>query len=408
MNCPAIFVGFFLLLGTLLPAQPGFEVLKDVKKIDIPFEYQNNLIIVNVVFNRLFPLKFIFDTGAENTILSDKSITDLLDIRYEREFKIMGSDMRTELKAYLIRGIHLRLEDMVAPSQTMLVLEEDYFRFHEMTGLQIHGILGADLFKGLVVKVNYDRKVITLMKSSSFKPSPSDYRSLPLKINKNKPYLETTLQVQRDSSIQVKLLLDTGAMIALLLNTETHPDLKCPPNAIQGNIGAGLGGFIEGYLGRVHSLSIGDLDCHGVLTNFQTLGEGVDASILQGRNGIIGNGVLSRFNFVIDYPSQMFYFQPNRRFHQKFEFDKSGLVIIAADVQLNQFFVHSVLPNSPAAEAGIQPGDQIKRLNASSANFLSLIGIQQKLKKKEGKKIKIVVKRGSRKMKFQFRLRNLI
>ncbi|HOY18537.1 MAG TPA: hypothetical protein PLC89_14620, partial [Haliscomenobacter sp.] len=43
--------------------------------VDIPFDYENNFIVIKLMFNDIFPLKFIFDTGAENTILTKREIT---------------------------------------------------------------------------------------------------------------------------------------------------------------------------------------------------------------------------------------------------------------------------------------------------------------------------------------------
>jgi hypothetical protein len=398
----------FLLIGSPTNAQPGYELLKDVNKIDIPFEFRNNLILVKVTFSRVFPLQFIFDTGAENSILSKKSVTDILGIPYEREFKIIGSDLKTELTAYLVRGIHLNIENMVAPNHSMLVLKEDYFNFEEMIGIQVDGILGADLFKGLVVKINYERKVITLMKSKAIKQSFGDAAPVPIIIEKNKPYLQTVIRTQNDSLVNVKLLLDTGAMLSLLLNSDTHPGLKPPANTVQGNIGAGLGGFITGHLGRVTSLQLGEFECNEVITNFQSLTDGMDSIKMRGRNGIIGNEVLSRFLVIIDYPGQKLYLQPNRRYKTEFEFDKSGLVIIATEQGLNKYVVHSVIEGSPAEVAGIMVGDVIKRINSSPASLLTLERMGQIFRKKEGKVTKVVVERGGKRLKFEFTLKKLI
>ncbi len=408
MKLSSFIIGLLLICVSEASAQPGYEILKDVKKIDIPFEYKNNLILVNVTFNHLFPLKFIFDTGAENTILAKRSITDMMGVKYEREFKVLGSDMRTVLIAYLVRGIHFRIEDMVAPSQSLLVLDEDYFNFEELLGMQVHGILGADMFKGLVVKINFETKIITLTKSGSGKALPDGYKMLPITIEKNKPYLETVIRTQNDTLVKVKLLLDTGAMLSLLLNTNTHPDLKPPPNAVSGNIGTGLGGFLTGHLGRVAALSLGELHCEEVVTNFQDLEEGMDTTMMLGRNGIIGNGVLSRFDIIIDYPMQKLYLQPNKSYKKEFKFDKSGLVIIASDYLLNRYIVHSIIPGSPAAIAGLLPGDEIKRLNWTPVGMLSLEQVQQTLRKEEGKKMVVVVKRDKKKQKFIFKLKKLI
>ena len=102
------------------------------------------------------------------------------------------------------------------------------------------------------------------------------------------------------------------------------------------------------------------------------------------------------------------YLKPNRKFKKAFEFDKSGLVIIAANVRLNNFIVHDVIPGSPAAEAGISIGDRITKLNGLPVQFLSLDSIAKKLRKKEGKKIKLRVRRGKEKLNIQFKLKKLI
>jgi hypothetical protein len=80
-----------------LPAQiPGFYMGKGAKKIEIPFERQDNFIILKVLFEGLFPLRFILDTGAEHTILTKKEITNLLRVTYDREITIMGTENRNQ------------------------------------------------------------------------------------------------------------------------------------------------------------------------------------------------------------------------------------------------------------------------------------------------------------------------
>ena len=48
------------------------------EKVEIPFEYINGFIVVDIIFEKVLPLKFILDTGAENTILLKRTYTDLL------------------------------------------------------------------------------------------------------------------------------------------------------------------------------------------------------------------------------------------------------------------------------------------------------------------------------------------
>lgn len=399
---------FFLLNHT--HAQSGaYGMVQYANKIEIPFEMKNNLMLVDVTFSHFFPLKFIFDTGAENTILSKKEVTDILRVPYEREFKVMGADMKTELKAYLVRNIYFEFGSRgVIPRHSMLVLDEDYFRFEEVAGLKIHGIIGADVFRGMVVKINYDRRVITLIRKKKFKP-PKNYESVPIEVNKNKAYINTQVSILEGKPRPVKLLLDSGAMVSLLLNTDDEDEgLSLPPDILTGQIAAGLGGFIDGYLGRVSNVSLGNVECREILANFQELADSVDVELINNRNGILGNRLLKKFHLIIDYTDGVLYYKPNKKFKVEDDFDKSGLVIIAADIKLNKFIVHGVLEGSPADLAGLQKGDRVLRINSSPASLMTLETIGRKLRKKEGKKIKMVVKRNGQVIKFEFRLKKLI
>lgn len=403
---------FFIFLMAIGPVLSGqnrqFGFAGNLNKIEIPFEMKNDLMLVDVTFNHILPLKFIFDTGAQSTILSKREITDVMNVPYLREFTIMGADMTSELKAYLVQDIHFVMGGKAAiPNHSLLVLEEDYFRFDELTGLKIHGILGADIFRGMVVKINYERRKITLIRKNKFSP-PKGYYQVPIEVNQNKAYLHTRVSIMRGEPRQVKLLLDSGAMVSLLINTNEDKGLTLPPDIIRGKVGAGLGGFIEGYMGRAAKVEIGKIECREILTNFQELGEDVDTAKINGRNGIIGNKLLKRFHLIIDYSSEILYFKPNKKFKEKDEFDKSGLVIIAVDVRLNKFIVHDIFVGSSGDSAGIKKEDYIVRINGFPTSLMSLTDINNKLSKKEGKKIRMVVSRNGEKMKFIFRLKKLI
>ena len=91
-----------------------------------------------------------------------------------------------------------------------------------------------------------------------------------------------------------------------------------------------------------------------------------------------------------------------------FKFDKSGIGVIATGEYLDDFKISFILPNSSAAEAGLQVGDIITKINFISSGFLSLAGISRILQGREGRKIKIVVRRDGIKQQFVFKLRTLI
>lgn len=404
-----LFAFFHTLLFWQTNAQSlDLQIQRGVKKVEIPFEYENNFIVIKVLFNDVFPLKFIFDTGAEHTILTQREITDLLQINYERRFTIIGSDMSTELYAYLARGVKLTIGNLLALNRSILVLEEDYFRFEEYGGIQVQGILGADLFRRFVVKINYRRKVITLYDPTYFNPPGGRYKEFPIEIERHKPYLMANTSLTSDTTIRGKYLLDTGASISLLLYTNSHPAFNLPKQYIRSKIGMGLGGFLQGFMGRIEEIEIGGNKLESVITNFQELGTSVDTSFTNNRNGIIGNQILNRFELIIDYIHGKLYLQPEKNYRRTFQYDKSGLILAASGVNLNVFTVIDLIDNSPAANADIQVGDEIKRINGMPTNLIHLSDVLRRLQGKSGKKVKLQIQRNNTKLTKEFVLKDLI
>lgn len=401
-----------LLLFWLSPslAQSGFSIPRYQRQVDIPFEYVNNFIILTLQFNRTLPLKFILDTGAEHTIISKREITDLMNVQYEREYRMKGADLKTELIAYLVRRVRFEIPDkLLAPAMDILVLQEDYFRFEEYAGVDVHGILSASVFAKYYIKINYERRVITLYERDSYEPKKAGFSQLPIELLRNKIYLNTRLQIRQDSTVPVKLLVDTGAGLSLLLFSDTDSLLRPPANALSSNIGMGLGGYLEGFTGRMQGLELGKFNQKDIVTYFQTLDTTQqDLEYLNNRNGLIGNVLLNRFQVVFDYQGESLWLKPAKNYNQEFVYDRSGLNVIASGVNLNTFSIQSVLPKSPAAEADLRKGDVLLRVGRSPSVLMSLADIQRIFQKAPGKKVKVVIRRDGVRMKKVIVLRDLI
>ena len=170
----------------------------------------------------------------------------------------------------------------------------------------------------------------------------------------------------------------------------------------------GLGGYLKGYLGRIHRLELGVHSFDNVLSSFQEMTNLQDTSKLYGRHGILGNILLSRFRIIIDYPGAKLYLRPIKKYNKGFKFDKSGLGIIAVGENLKTYEVNYIIPGSPADLAGMQKGDIIKKVNFFGSSMLGLADVVRILQRREGKRIKMVVHRNGKKMKFLFRLKTLI
>jgi hypothetical protein len=398
------------LFSTLASAQWGFEIPLGYEKVEIPFDYENNFIIVDVSLNHTLPLRMIFDTGAEHTILCHKNFTDELKVSYDKEFSIIGSDFKTVLKCFLAKNISIETTQggVKAQKQNILVLAQDYFRLEESVGAHVQGILGADLFNHYVVKINYVRHVITLYPADGYVP-PSDYVQMPIQVHNGKPFISPTLTLENDTKILSTFLMDTGARLSLLLYTHSHPELVTPKQVIQGNIGYGLGGSITGYAGRVKRLDFSkSIYFEELLADFQDFSHGADTSNVIGRNGIIGNDILNRFTVILDYIHHQVYLKPNKDFRQAFEYDKSGLMLVAGGLDLNHFYVQYVIKNSPASEADIHVDDRLLSINRMPTSLMSLQDINRRFRAHKNKKMRLVfLRNGEHIVKFIY-LRKLI
>ncbi len=377
------------------------------QKVSVPFEYLNNFIIVDVFLDKKLPLKFILDTGAQHTILTKRAVAEVLELQYVKKFKIVGADMNRELIAHLVTNINLRVGVLEEENVQMLVLEEDYFLFEELTGQNIQGILGGDFLKKYVIEIDYKRKKLTIHNPKFFKPKKK-HKAIPMMVKNNKPFIKSDLVLQNFEPMKESvLLIDSGAGVTLLLDSGESEAIQIPKNAVPGNIGSGLGGELLGYFGLLPEISIGQINLKNIPMNFQVKqNDSIEINLFK-RNGLIGNQILDRFKVIIDYRRDKLYLQPNKRLYKPFKFDKSGISVIANGIKLRKYLIQSVMRDSPAGEAGLKPGDQILSLNNIPYRFLSLKGINKRLKRKAGKKISMVIKREGVKKVVNFELRNL-
>jgi hypothetical protein len=385
----------------------SYQLLVGIDQVEIPFEYQHNFIVVNIRFGGKLPLRFLFDTGAEHTLLFKKSYADLLGVQYERKLTLIGSDMSSEISAFVARNVPIQLYPLAPVNQDILVLEDNFNSMDKMTGSDIDGILGASYFRNFTVQIDYSKGIITLTNPREFDPPGKKFEVYPIEIINSKPYVSATAIFQSKDTAKTRLLMDTGAGLSLLLHSNTHESIQLPSSTITGTLGSGIGGELVGYVGKINALETFNIKFNDVITSFQDLDQNLIRPDKLVRNGIIGNQILNRFVIIIDYPRSMLYLKARKNVNDKFEYDRSGLTIFAVGRYLDEYVVHEVLPGSPAWEAGIRKGDYITHLQRFPTHFYSLGSILGKLKKKEGKKIRMSIDRDGKKKIAKFELSNL-
>lgn len=398
-----------LAMTTLQSQVMGIDVLGDEDKVEIPFTFEHDYIILKVKVDDKINLRFMFDTGAEHTILFEKVIGDLLGLDYDDRIKVLGSDLTQEVGALISRNVNVKLENASVVNRDLLVLEQNYLKLPELTGINVDGIIGGGFFRNLVVNINYKKKKLVLFQPDKFAIDRNEYEMVDLMLEQQKPYFFSNVVNQDGDTVMLKLLIDTGAALAFLINTDSHDKIELPDKIIKGTLGVGIGGVIEGFIGKTNYLSLGDqLSFQNIITNFQNVDSLVMDQVDFKRNGLIGNTLLSRFDIYIDYLRDKMYLKPRKNYNEAFDYDKSGMFLLVFGNRLDQFMVNYVVEGSPAEEAGVRKGDIVKKFGCWSTKFYNLEKLTNKLAGKAGKTIRLKLERGETQFKVSFQLRDML
>ena len=382
----------------------GFYFEGDQKRVTIPFELHNNLIILPITFNDKYPLKFILDTGARSTILLDKEFTDSLGIKYQRKIELFGIGDTMSVKALVAQDVSLSMPGIMSSEISVLVLEEDFLELDQHLGTKVHGIIGYELFSRFVIKIDYHDQKIVFYQLSDFK-AKKKYDAIDLDIYEAKPYVNIPLQLNASDSVVARLMVDTGASHALILNSDSNEKITIPKVNIETKLGRGLTGEINGRIGRIDGLYFGKRRLVDVIASFPDHGEITNS---YQKNGSIGGELLKKYTVIFDFFSGKMYLKPNATFKYPFEYNMSGLEFLVKGENLNQFVIDHIRENSAASGAGFESGDLIVSLNNIPARKLTLTKVYTNLNLKNGKKINLTVLRDGKYISRSFLLQREI
>jgi hypothetical protein len=366
-------------------------------------------VVVPVILNGMLPLKFVVDTGVQTGILTQKAFSDILNLPYSRKYTIAAPGSEKIVEAYVTNNVTLDLPGIHGTGHALLVLEEDYLELRNYLGTDVHGILGYELFSRFVVKINYEKKILTVYLPKKFKPARK-YQRLPITIEDTKPYVVAEVTLTSGEKIDAKLLMDSGASHGLLMEPSSDARIKVPLHSVSSQIGRGIGGEITGKVGRIKSIKLGKYNLENPIVNFPDPNSYMDSLKIgkTKRNGTIGGEILSRFTVIFDFSKEAAYIKKNTAFKKKFYYNLSGLTVKAKGSDLNTFEITEVRNQSAAKNADIQAGDIIISINGISTRDLNLNQIIGYFNSKPGKKINLELNRKGELVKKMFFLEDQI
>lgn len=387
-----------MLLATIYSSAPSTVLADDGywqfkgkrKKQVIPFTLVKNLMIIPLTINGKGPFNFVLDTGVGLCIITDPTLADTLQPTLVRNIKITGFGEGSDITASIATGMNFEIGQIAAKNMAAAILKTDAFNLSAMTGIDIHGLIGYELFSSFIVKINYLNQQLTVYRHNTAY-LPRKGTRIPISIEERKPYINTEVQLHGGETVMAKLILDTGAGHPISLETHDGIPFTVPPLKIAANLGVGLTGPINGYLSRVNAVKVGKYELKDVVAAFPNY-QDVAAKISSiARNGNMGNSILKRFIVVFDYSRSSIYLRPTISLKAPFEHDMSGMELISGGEDFDKVFVLRVEPNSPAEEVGLQQGDEIISINFKKVQDMTMEEIDALLRSKPDRSLLLEV-----------------
>lgn len=435
---------FFLCLS--IYSQKKFHFLgNNADKQELTFDLINNLIIIPLEING-HQLSFILDTGVNKTILFNLTKRDSIGLNNVKKVFIRGLGDGEPIEALLSKGNQFKVKNLMSSNQDLYVILKDAFNLSAKMGTTIHGIIGYDLLKDVIVKINYNSKRIVFYNPKTYKSRKCrKCEVFPLQFYRKKPYINVGARIDTINNIitPLKLLIDTGGSDAMWLFEGTKEMIKTPIKHFKDILGEGISGTIYGNRSKIPSISIGKFILKEPTVSFLDSTSTFNARQFKERNGSIGGNILKRFKIWIDYPNKKISLKKNGSLKSGFYYNMSGIHIIYDGQELvkekaitrmldsrsdgNQssnniisfvntynyrfkpkYKVDKVVIGSPAHKAGVLKDDVIVAINNKPAHEFKLEEIMSLFQTKPNRRMKIKVKRGITNLKFEFRLEKRI
>lgn len=373
----------------------GYFLEKNHKSARIPFELHSNLILVYVKINDVDSLRFILDTGVSNIIITDPTALQPDKLRLTRKVNLSGAGEGKAISAHVAIENRFSMGRLKANHQNIVVIENDFLHLSEYVGVPVHGIFGYDVFNNFVVTIDFARKELVLEQNGKYAYKKSKGDKYPIYIEDAKPFTDAVTLIADGREKPIRVLIDTGAGHALLLNNTPRETYRLPEKVLRAQLGRGLNGVINGNLGRVDRMRLGKFELDNIVASFPD-SIAFSAKMAKGveRQGNIGCELLRRFKVTMNYHEGYMVLKPVKRImREKFEHDMSGMEIRAEGNNLHSYFVNHVQEASPASVAGLIAGDQLLFIDDRAAGEMNVSEIYKLMQRGDGRHVDLLVKR---------------
>ncbi len=351
-----------------------------VGETTVPIDNQGLISVEAKLNGRAFD--FILDTGGHNIITPE--VAKILDLHPVGAGESGGSGSGTLTEQY-VRVDRLEIGTATMRDQHFYVLPLQYNTVERGARAPLAGLLGLEIFERFAARLDYPNAQLTLRKLDGFRHTTGGV-PVPIMFDDDEPLL-----VGRINGISGLFGLDTGNASTLIVQpvwARRHGLADTLKRGLE-LVSYGAGGASPNWASRVRSIEVGGVDLKQQIVRYAEDKAGAFSSRTEAAN--IGTDTLSNFVLDFDYKRGVVWFE-FRPGHVSRPFNRAGMSALKEDA--DSFRVILVLPESPAAAAGLAPDDRIVAVDGVPAEKLSGRDLSDKLIQIPGTDVALTVARG--------------
>ncbi|GGF31006.1 hypothetical protein GCM10011611_41410 [Aliidongia dinghuensis] len=359
------------------PAPPPDYVFAEGKPAVMPLEPIGTAVLVDVMVDEHGPYTFALDSGSSDVI--DSGLARELGLPVVGAFRGRGAGERP-VDVGLTRVATLDVGDLTLRDQLLRVVPLDF----DLNGAKpaYRGLIGFELFDRLIVRLDHELRQLTLTEPAGWTYQGSGQR-VPFRFHGRVPMVDGVIDL-----VPGRFTLDTGQGNSLTLYRpfmETMGIANKYPPKLTTIVSVGVGGTVMAGVARAHLLKLGSVDVSGpvVYLSHQRAGAFADPDLA----GNVGEGVFERFNVTFDYGRREAFFERTPHYDEG-----DSLRLLTLKRTQWGLVVLSVLPGGPAAEAGIQAGDVIERIENAEAQYLDYWTLRRMFSRPAGTRLHLHVR----------------
>lgn len=284
-----------------------------ITKVELPFVMENNRIYIKTNINGKGPYSLMVDTGATATI--DKARMADLALNEHAKTSISGAGSDAEEAGLTTIGTidfgNLKLNFWPAKISNNSVL-----CLRVKLDAPCIGSIGSDLLTRFAIDFDFDRKVMTIYRPGTSIQNTHKTKMKVVLFNEQFAMVEGKVE-----GLPARFLLDTGSQDNLALNTpfvESQNLISKIRTTPLREVGWGYGGVQRGRWANAHSITLGDLELNDKGIALVQTNQGLQAS--SEFDGVLGLGVLKRFNITIDLSGGLIYLEQSSLLHSPDEY----------------------------------------------------------------------------------------